>query len=404
MDPKERNQKIKERQKRLFRKDLAMNLLLLVPPILLTLIIVLFALFTFILSLLLIYFVLPMFYTVERRMRQSVTGIGKTNFTYADGYRAFFKDNMGGIFGVINALLTTFLLIIVLAFVLQYAFQPLTNCFPHGAESLSFLAEFLAEHNYNSFEILTNPDAIASLTYLTQPLTILVGVTAFLPMTYLLFYAIPMNLSNHQIATIVLPDIDKNLSAAQARTLSRIQFARGFQGYRLKNSIRLNWPYLLAFVLIYGLSLYGCSMIETTETMVMPIILLLSPTISLFFGFFLQYFWIGNDYCIIEESQDVLLESINPQIKFTIYQTYRNPNYIHGEESSARGCFVPEQTYQEKHPFSTPFEENHPETTFSPTTPPQSEGEEEKTDALRENPTGIVIDLSEDEEKKDKND
>ncbi len=402
MDQKERNQKIKERQKRLFHKDVWMNMLLLVPPILLTLIIVLVALFTFVLSLLLVYFVLPMFYTVERRMRQSVTGIGKTNFTYADGYRAFFKDNMGGIFGLINALLISFLLIIALSFILEYAAQPLANCFPPAGEVLTEIGNLF-------FSQATLPEEFwtylsENTFYLTQPLTILVGVTAFLPMTYLLFYALPMNLSNHQIATIVLPDIDKNLSAAQARTLSRIQFARGFQGYRLKNSIRLNWPYLLAFVLIYGLSLYGCSMIETTETMVMPIILLLSPTISLFFGFFLQYFWIGNDYCIIEESQDVLLESINPQIKFTIYQTYRNPNYIHGEESSARGCFVPEQTYQEKHPFSTPFEENHPETTFSPTTPSQSEGEEEKTDAPRENPTGIVIDLSEDEEKKDKND
>ena len=402
MDQKERNQKIKERQKRLFHKDVWMNMLLLVPPILLTLIIVLVALFTFVLSLLLVYFVLPMFYTIERRMRQSVTGIGKTNFTYADGYRAFFKDNMGGIFGLINALLISFLLIIALSFILEYAAQPLANCFPPAGEVLTEIGNLF-------FSQATLPEEFwtylsENTFYLTQPLTILVGVTAFLPMTYLLFYALPMNLSNHQIATIVLPDIDKNLSAAQARTLSRIQFARGFQGYRLKNSIRLNWPYLLAFVLIYGLSLYGCSMIETTETMVMPIILLLSPTISLFFGFFLQYFWIGNDYCIIEESQDVLLESINPQIKFTIYQTYCNPNYIHGEESSARGCFVPEQTYQEKHPFSTPFEENHPETTFSPTTPPQSEGEEEKTDAPRENPTGIVIDLSEDEEKKDKND
>ena len=402
MDQKERNQKIKERQKRLFHKDVWMNMLLLVPPILLTLIIVLVALFTFVLSLLLVYFVLPMFYTVERRMRQSVTGIGKTNFTYADGYRAFFKDNMGGIFGLINALLISFLLIIALSFILEYAAQPLANCFPPAGEVLTEIGNLFFSQTTLPEEFWTYLSENAF--YLTQPLTILVGVTAFLPMTYLLFYALPMNLSNHQIATIVLPDIDKNLSAAQARTLSRIQFARGFQGYRLKNSIRLNWPYLLAFVLIYGLSLYGCSMIETTETMVMPIILLLSPTISLFFGFFLQYFWIGNDYCIIEESQDVLLESINPQIKFTIYQTYCNPNYIHGEESSARGCFVPEQTYQEKHPFSTPFEENHPETTFSPTTPPQSEGEEEKTDAPRENPTGIVIDLSEDEEKKDKND
>lgn len=402
MDQKERNQKIKERQKRLFHKDVWMNMLLLVPPILLTLIIVLVALFTFVLSLLLVYFVLPMFYTVERRMRQSVTGIGKTNFTYADGYRAFFKDNMGGIFGLINALLISFLLIIALSFILEYAAQPLANCFPPAGEVLTEIGNLFFSQATLPEEFWTYLSENAF--YLTQPLTILVGVTAFLPMTYLLFYALPMNLSNHQIATIVLPDIDKNLSAAQARTLSRIQFARGFQGYRLKNSIRLNWPYLLAFVLIYGLSLYGCSMIETTETMVMPIILLLSPTISLFFGFFLQYFWIGNDYCIIEESQDVLLESINPQIKFTIYQTYCNPNYIHGEESSARGCFVPEQTYQEKHPFSTPFEENQPETTFSPTTPSQSEGEAEKTDAPRENPTGIVIDLSEDEEKKDKND
>lgn len=399
MDPKERNQKIKERQKRLFRKDLAMNLLLLVPPILLTLIIVLFALFTFILSLLLIYFVLPMFYTVERRMRQSLTGIGKTNFSYADGYRAFFKDNMGGIFGVINALLTTFLLIIVLAFVLEYAFQPLANCFPPAGEVLTELGNLSFSQTANSEEFWTyfNENAF----HLTQPLTIMVGVTAFLPMTYLLFYAIPMNLSNHQIATIVLPDIDKNLSAAQARTLARIQFARGFHGFRLRNSIRLNWLYLLSFVLLYGLTLYGCSMIQTSDAWVMPIIILLCPSLALFFGFFLQYFWIGNDYAIIEESQDVLLESLNPQIKYTIYQTYCNPSYIHGEESAARGCFVPEQTYQETHPFSTPFEQSDMDRPFPPN-PSQQTGEEERTDVPKEDPTGVVIDLSEEEGKDEK--
>ncbi len=393
MDQKERDERIKDRQRRLVHKDLFLNLLLLLPPILLTLIIVATALYTFILSLALLYFVLPMYYTVEKRMRYSVTGIGKDNFTYADGYRAFFKSNMGGIFGIINILVTFLLLLIVLAFLFELAFVPLLRCFPQSYEAYLELGKLTSDPSFQLADqyqfMIDNGHAF------TQPLTILVGVTAFLPLAYALFYAVPSNLDNHQIATIVLPDIDKNLSAAQARTLSRIQFARNFQGYRWKNSLRLNWPFLLSFTLLYGLSLYGCSMITTTNTYVMPVILLLCPSLSVLYGTFFVYFWVGNDYAVLEESQDVLLSSLPPQIRATVYQTYCNPSYIHGEESAARGCFVPATDQP-----GTPDFPSDAEGTPSPFPPSfEEERKPEEAQKTQEQPTGVVIDLSQEEEK-----
>ena len=75
MTNNELHRRVAERRKRAFKKSLFINLALLLPPILLTIVIVLTALSTYILSLCLLYFILPMFYTVEKRLRYDIAGI-----------------------------------------------------------------------------------------------------------------------------------------------------------------------------------------------------------------------------------------------------------------------------------------------------------------------------------------
>ena len=135
----------------------------------------------------------------------------------------------------------------------------------------------------------------------------------------------------------------------------------------------------------------------------------LAPSLSLFYGFLLDYFCLMNEYCILEESQSLLLSRMPEQMRFSVYQTYCSPNYIHGEESAARGCFVPAPTYRQEHPFSSPF--SNPPYSSAPTTedqpssfaerrPEQTSGEE-KDNVAGETPTGVVIDLSDEKDKED---
>lgn len=91
------NQSLKEkyqtRRKRALEKSVFKNMALLLPPSLLIAALLMVSLYTYGVSLLLTYFILPMFYTVERRLRFDLTHIGKKDFNYGDGYKAFFQSN-----------------------------------------------------------------------------------------------------------------------------------------------------------------------------------------------------------------------------------------------------------------------------------------------------------------------
>ncbi len=407
MTNKELRENVAERRKRGFKKSLLLNLALLIPPILLTIAIFITALNTYILSLFLLYFVLPMYYTVDKRMRYDITGIGKPNFSYADGYKAFFTKNMGGIFGAIGAILLGILIFIFLLFILEYAFPAIAHCFPEAGQVVETIGDIYAG-NQVDMEYLTDY-LLKNGHLLTQPATVLIGVSAYIPMLLVVFYFFNNNLSMHYLSTIVLPDIDKNVSASQARGISKIQFGRLIQGHRLKETLVHNWPYYLVYTILYGVILYACTFITTTNLLVLPIVVLLAPSLSLFYGFLLDYFCLMNEYCILEESQSLLLSRMPEQMRFSVYQTYCSPNYIHGEESAARGCFVPAPTYRQEHPFSSPF--SNPPYSSAPTTedqpssfaerrPEQTSGEE-KDNVAGETPTGVVIDLSDEKDKED---
>lgn len=415
MTNKELHQKVAERRKRAFRKSLFLNLALLIPPILLTIAIFITTINTYILSLFLIYFVLPMFYTVEKRLRYDLTGIGKPDFSYVDGYKDFFTKNMGGIFGALGAIVMAILIFIFILFILEYAFPAIANCFPEAIPVVDTIND-LYMNETTGIENLAEY-MIENGAGLTRPMTVLVGVSAYIPLFLLIFYYFNNNLSMHYLSTIVLPDIDKNISASQARGISRIQFGRLIYGHKLKETIFQNWPYYLVFTILYGVILYACTFITTTNFFVMPLVALLAPSLSLFYGFLLDYFCLMNEYAILEESQQLLLSKMPEQTKFSVYQTYCSPNYIHGEESAARGCFVPAPTYRQAHPFSSPFQQNNPfqgnnaSSSFQDATSNSfSEGNDkgtapengQKDDGPVEKPTGVVIDLSQEDDKENK--
>jgi len=330
---------LRNRRQRLLSKKLPINLLLLILPSLAIALLVFAIPFTFFCSLLLAYFVLPMFYTVEKRIRADISGIGNPDFSYADGYKAFFKGSQGGIFGVILGFFYAFTLGVLGYLIFQIAIPSLCGCFPESSATYSNFATLLNSQNATYSDIT---DFIANYGYtLARPLTIFAGLILFIPIFVFLFFSIDDGLANHYLATIVLPDIDKNLSASQSKAIARNSFGRLITGLRLKLMFQANWPYYLIFTALYGGTLYGFSTLQVGSIQAIPFLVFAAPGISLTVGFFLNYFCLGNTYAIVEESQLILLNRMVPAMRQTIYNTYNDSHYLHGEESAARGSFIP---------------------------------------------------------------
>ena len=339
---KETNQtleKIKERRKRGNQKDLYIALSYLLLPAMMVSLLVLLIPYSFILSLIPVYFILPMFYTVEKRIRYVLTGIGKKDFSYKDGYIAFFREKKGGVFGVIMSLLIAFSFLLLTNLIFSNFVPNLFTIFPESNDVFNHLKEILIPNQNNTAEILQYLSENIAALY--RPLSIYVSLIFFIPILSIFFLSIPNNLTSHYLATIVLPDIDNNVSAAQARSLAKYTLIRPINSQRRGYQLRYNWPYLLAFTILYGLSTYVFSIPTIAMNALVPIVVLITPALSVFYAVFLSYACIYNDYAIIEEMAPSILPLLPESIRVSIYQAYNNPHYIHGEESAMRGGFVP---------------------------------------------------------------
>lgn len=410
MNNNELNQKIKTRTKRILNKGMLTNLLLLIPPVILEGFIIITAVTTYFLSIALTYFVLPMFYTVEKRIRNNISGIGDQKFSYLDGYKAFFTTSQGGIFGVITSFFMAVVIALLFYLALSFTFPFLCNTFPEATTVYKTIEEMSSSSGTTTYNELYTY-VIENGYALTRPLTVLIGTILFVPLFSLIFLSVNSHLVDHYLISIVLPDIDLNISASQGRAIAKTSLRRSINGEYYSFNIKYNWPYYLAFTLIYAISLYLFTFITTTNTMLVPFIVLGAPSIAFVVGYILNYFVLSNSYAIIEEISPLLLDRLPLPMKTSIYQTYCNPNYIHGQESAFRGCFVPQPTYREAHPFSSPFGENpftsNPfrprnserpyETEGSYTTKEETTSQEnpanENTTTMKP-PAGVVIDLS----------
>lgn len=380
MDKNEFQRRFKERRKRCLTSRLRMNLLLLLPPSLALSALLVFSFNVFFVSLILIYLILPMFYTVLYRMKYDVSGIGDPDFSYGDGYKAFFTGSMSGVFGMLGTVFSTLALILLFYMIFSPLALPLANAYGVQEAYKTFLDAF-------SSTAITSSDLMTKVTE-TMPLlsrlfTAFVGIVLFFPIFYALFYSVNTNLDSHYLSTIVLPDIDKNVTAGQARTLSKGSFGRLYQGYRLLKSLKQNWPYYLAFTVIYAGAVYGMSMVRTDNLYLVFPLTLIGPSASVFVGLFLNYFCLMHDAITMEESQDYIRSLLPKPMQVSVYQTYINPNYVHGEESAIRGSFIPapkESDYRQEDPFSTTND-----TDYSASEQPQPP---------QEDPIGNVVDLS----------
>lgn len=358
MDNKVVFSSIKERRKKCLDKSFSKDFLYLILPTVLVMGLFFASLYSFIISLLLVYFVLPMFYTVEKRIRAKISGIGNKNFSYKDGYKAFFVEKKGGVFGAISASLLGFSFFLLSILIVSNFTGLIFNCFPNSKESYAKVLELLQTGALNEdiySYIFAHTDSF------TRPTSVIVSLSLFLSLFAIFFYMIPDNLVNHYLATIVLPDIDNNISAAQARSLAKGSFARALFGKRIKFGFILNWPYYLSFIILYGVSTYLTSLINTNNPYLFALIIILTPTIAIFYGIFLMYMCLINDYVVIEELAPYLNSLLPEAMKISIYQAFNNPQYIHGEETAIRGSFIPNPNTYNTYYSSNSDEKHHDE-------------------------------------------
>lgn len=304
--------------------------------------ILLASVFTYGVSILLTYFVLPMFYAADRRLRYAITGIGKEKFSYIAGYKAFFQSNKGGIFGVFLTVAAAIGILLVMLFALGIAIPGIVSCFPEAQDAFKEMLTLISDYS------LMRKDMTKFLLErgyeMVRPFTVYIGLCMFLPLVFIIFFGVNENLSYHYISTIVFPDLDLNIPSSQSSSVARA-FSRGFNAYRLKRSFFMNLPCYLLFATMYGFALWGVSHIRVDSSRDAIFTCLIVPAFALIIGSFLNYFCMMNNYCLIEADQDQLRESMPVAMRTSVYQTYSSKEYIHGEESKKRGCFIDVSSY-----------------------------------------------------------
>ena len=335
------NQRVKDRRSKATKpKDLLMDFLLLLLPTIGTMVLGFLSAYSFFLSLLLLYFLLPMYYTVEERMRARLTSIGNPDFTYSDGYKAFFSSNQGGVFGAFSTLFISLGIALVVALLLSPALPGIVSLFDGASEVFTKLGSLYTNPTTTQREL--NDYLLQNGAVLSRPLTIYIGLILFLPIFYAIFFQFDNNLIDHHIASIVLPDLDKNVSASMARSLARKSFGRISIGFRYKEDFRRNYPYYLLYIAFYGASLYLCSYLQAHSFRLVLPFAMITPICSLFYGVYFNHFALINKFTIAEESKEKILDGMPDALRSSISRTFSNPSYIHGEESEKRGPFLPE--------------------------------------------------------------
>lgn len=336
MDNK-RNSRLIQRIRNGLNPSLLWNLcLLFVPSIFLQLI--LFCMpYTYGLSILLLYFILPMFYSIDKRLRYEVNHIGKKKFSFLDGYRDFFLSNKGGIFGVIFSLVCAFGLFLLSIAILYFFMPHIISCFPLSQPYFREFSEKFSDIKVDQSLIMEF--FMESGYHMAQPLIIIVGIALFLPLFFVIFIGVDENLSYHYISSVLFPDLDLNISSSQSRTVGK-SFSRNYSPYRWKESLKLNFPIYLFFTLAYGFSLFGSTYIPVSKTNVMMFVIVLTPCASIILGTLLNHICMLNNYSIIEEDQEMLLLTMPAAMRTSVYQTFHAKEYIHGEESEKRGSFI----------------------------------------------------------------
>lgn len=355
------------------------NLIYLSLPALLIALVIISCFFTVFLSLFLVYFVLPMLYAVDKRLRASITKIGKREGTYKAGYDDFFGSYLGSVFGMITSIITFILLSFLFLMIFNGCFNPLMNMSEESMSHYKVITEAL-ESKKNEISIVNLLQD--NIPYLYKPLIIYSSIVFFLPCLYLFMYKICSNLSAHHMASIILPDIDKNIAASYQENMVKSSIKRYYFVDNCKLNMYYNWPYYLSFTILYALFTYVFYNFSASNYYVTILFIAMFFALIVFSSIILDYFVMKNEYYILERLSSDLIDRFPETLKMQIKNIYSSKGYIYGEESAIRGAFVPSSNYDVE------SDDNNNN---------EIKSEEDKKDIVIEKITSSVVDLSSDE-------
>lgn len=333
---------IKDRikDKRDIKYDL-INLVYLILPALLIAVIVSLSLYSFFFSILLIYFVLPMHYAVDLRLRSSISSIGNRRSSYKKGYDEFFGERAGGTYGLIVGVSQFILLTLVFSFIFSAALKPLCSMNNESKTAYFLLFEDTSDNSSNWIKL-----TFENIQYLYKPFVIYLSLVLFFPMTFLFMYHVNHNLSKHHMMSIVFPDADKNMPVSYQESLCEYTLCRYYRKDEFLLSLRFNWPYYLAHTAIYILLAYVFTLFKPNNGYVTIYLLSTLLALTSFIDIILNYFIMKNKYLIVEAISTVLEKRLPIEVKMSFAKIFQAPGYKHGEESALRGSFFTSEYYE----------------------------------------------------------
>lgn len=325
-------------------KRTLINICYLILPALLIFMLVCLSMYSFLLSLIFTYFVLPMIYSVDKRIRANVSNIGNKDASYKKGYDDFFGMMAGGVYGIIIGLIYFVLLFFVFYFIFYSTLPSLMSIDSTSKETYDMIVKLIDQTN----DVGSVMNSVFDSVYkLYKPLVIFLSLIEFVPITFFFFFYLTRNLSNHHMMSIILPDADKNLSASYQESICQYTFVKYYRNDRIKLNLYYNWPYLLVHTFLYGIMTYLFYLIDCHDIYSCIFFLSLFTGLISFIDILLDYFVVQNNYYIVEIISTRLISRLPYSIQEMIRTTFSSPSYIHGEESALRGSFVPSKNYYE---------------------------------------------------------
>lgn len=297
---------------------------------------------SFLISLTMVYFVLPMHYSIVLHQRRKIIN-RDDHFTYKRGYDEFFGGRSGGVYGVIISFIYTFLLIVVFSFICSFLFKYLVRIYPSSVDNFNSISSFFKDRDGVSLMSLLGKN----LPGLYKPSIILISLIMYVPFVFLFLIYIPKNLTDHNMMSIILPDIDKNLSSSYIESSYRYAFSSYIRKEKFILTLKINYHIYLISALVYFLISYLFTLIDAYNIHLFLLYIAVYIGTITFVFIYLAYFINRNNFCVDEKLSSLLKRRLNSEHKMLIKKTYYSETYVKSEESKFRGPFLSDDRKRE---------------------------------------------------------
>lgn len=328
------NLKARSYRKQINKKALLKDLSYGVLPLFATAFIVACA-YLMMISLVFLYFIYPLYYTVFMRLSTTITGYGPKNFTYKDGYRKYYP-RVSGIFPFFVGIVVGYIIFFALEnLIINYAFYPYYHAF--YPDSYDRFLEYISANSSAPISVLLN-GAGAEAPYFINVMMNLTSIISFVPFSYMAFMC--LRAFDHVFAAMfTLPDSGSNMSGMQLR-----QFGKRISLEPVKKDILIaRLLYCLPIFIICAGTYYGVwagiYKIILTDSSLYSLLFAVPLVCSwVVFSIFVPFYMVMMYSTILALMPNIAKATSQSEAILAIAPFY-NPNYVHTEDYKGLGLF-----------------------------------------------------------------